>query len=248
MGPFGKKKPIEEMNAKEVEKEAKKLSDKKNWDEAEVYLRRLIELRPDYTPAYSALATCLTYTDRRDEALEQFETALKIKPDDSTLLVSRGLLLATMDGRMIEAIEFIEQGVAHGYKSQQVDTILQNLKRRAWSGLPPTTGDHILVINRTIDPEALKPIEDPTLKEQGLLKEGQVAIDIEPTLDFIGEIAKEAMAAGKVVSMRDLCQKGGIISNQKGKDVVGIAGQKHGFTTTYQLLSNDDLLATFEPK
>lgn len=252
MGPFGKKKPIEEMNAKEVEKEAKKLFDKNKWDEAEVYLRRLVELRPDYTPAYSTLSTCLFYLDKKDEAVELIHRALEIEPNKPDLLVTCGLLVSSMDGRLVEGITLLEKAKSLGYNNAKVLAVLDAMKKKAWIHYPPTTGDNILVISKTIDPDALKPIEDPeldkVLEAKGISKEGNVAVNITPTLNFIAEIAKEAMAAGKVVSMRDLCVRSGVISDQKGTDVVSMAGQMHGFTATYQLLENDDMLATFKPK
>jgi len=245
VGPFRKSKPIEEMSPKELEKAAVKSRNKRDWKSGERYLRALIMHRPGFGAAYTELATCLVNLDRPDEALEQIETAISIAPDDATLIATSGLLIGGTGSNYPKAIELIERAQSLGFKDKGVDQALLIFKQKAWIHLPPITGDNILVINQTIDPEALKPVEDPALKAQ--LKEGQVAIDIEPILDFIGEIAKEAMEAGKTVSMRDLCQKGGIISNQKGKDVVGIAGQKHGFTANYQIQANSDILATFSP-
>ena len=249
MGLFGKSKSIEEMNPKEVEKQAVKHFKKKEYAEAEPYIRKLIEFKPNYAAAYSYLSTCLLCLERKEEALEQIDAALKIEPDKPSFLFTRGVMLAMHEDRIQEAITSMERSVSLGYQDRQSIMVLQAIKKKHWVKLPPTTGDHIFTINRTIDPEALKPVEDPeldkVLEAEGISKEGRVAVNITPTLNFIAEIANDAIKLGKQVSMRDLCQKGGVISDKKGIDVVDMACKMHGLKSEYTHLQNDDVLVAF---
>ena len=124
------------MSDKDIEKAAVKSTNKKNWEKGEFYFRALIERKPDYADAYTELATCLFNLDRGDEAIEYIETAIQLAPDDPTVLVTCGVLLATT-GSLIgpiehyhKGIEYIEKAKSLGYKDKELDAVLEILKQK----------------------------------------------------------------------------------------------------------------------
>ena len=252
MGLFGKSKPIEEMSDKDIEKSASKSIRNEDWENAETYLRALIERKPDYGGAYTELATCLIHMERNDEAREIIESAVKVAPEDKWVLATSGILLSTVGNEYQKAVEYIEKAQSLGLKDRNVVDVLKTIKHNGWAFLKPTTGDHILEINQTIDLDKFNPVEDSdiyrALEFMKIQTEDNVVMDINPQLKFISKIAHEAIEKEKQVSMRDLCQKAGIISGEQGaKDVVKMAGQLHGFKAEYLHLLTEDILATFSP-
>jgi tetratricopeptide (TPR) repeat protein len=250
MGIFRKSKPVEEMSDKDIEKAASKSIKKEDWENAETYLRALIDRKPDYGGAYTELATCLMHLERKDEAKEILESAVKVAPEDKWVLATSGILLSTVGNEYQKAVEYIEKAKSLGLKDRNVDAVLKTIKHNGWAFLKPTTGDHVLEINRTIDLDIFDPVEDPeiykALEAMEIQTEGNVVMDITPQLKFIAEIAHEAIEKEKQVSMRDLCQKAGIIAGEQGaKDVVKMSGRMHGFKAEYFHLETEDILATF---
>jgi len=77
-------------------------------DQMEIYLRKVIELRPDYAHAYNALG--YTYADRNirlPEALKLIEKANQLAPDDPYILDSLGWVYFRM-GNLAAARRYLE--------------------------------------------------------------------------------------------------------------------------------------------
>lgn len=114
---------------------------------------RIVEARPDWAKARFNLGSILLrYTDRREEALSQFEQAVELDPSAAGARYNQVRLLC-MAGRMDEALECAERGV----HDNPEDAVL----RRALCMVHLQRGDHALAME-VID-RAVREIHDPAL-------------------------------------------------------------------------------------
>ncbi|MEE8207666.1 MAG: tetratricopeptide repeat protein, partial [Nitrosomonadaceae bacterium] len=73
-----------------------------NLDAATVFLKKAIELKPNYVTAYNNLGTTLQKSDKLDEAIDSYRLAIKLKPDYSTAYKNLGNALREK-GKLDEA-------------------------------------------------------------------------------------------------------------------------------------------------
>lgn len=72
------------------------------YEEAIVEQQKAIELRPDWTDAYNALATAQSKAGRHEEAVATIERAIALNPDDPFTFTSLSIFLQRM-GKIPEA-------------------------------------------------------------------------------------------------------------------------------------------------
>ncbi|MFQ5600302.1 MAG: fused MFS/spermidine synthase [Candidatus Krumholzibacteriia bacterium] len=79
--------------------------------EAEVYFRRAIQVRPRDAQCRHGLGTLLLQRGEVDEAIRHFEAALETRPDDAGTHKDLGLALARR-GRLLDALRHLQKAVA----------------------------------------------------------------------------------------------------------------------------------------
>ncbi len=84
------------------------LSQAGRLDEAVTYLRKSLEIRPNYYLAHNNVATALREQDKIDEAIEHFSEALRIKPEFFEAHLNLGNLLA-MNNRLTDGIAHLRR-------------------------------------------------------------------------------------------------------------------------------------------
>ncbi|WP_286240019.1 tetratricopeptide repeat protein [Neptuniibacter halophilus] len=83
-----------------------------DFPQAEIDLRRILELEPDNSTAQNALGyTLLLHTERYQEALQLIQAALNQEPEDPAILDSMGWVLFKL-GRHHEALPYLEKAHA----------------------------------------------------------------------------------------------------------------------------------------
>jgi tetratricopeptide (TPR) repeat protein len=91
---------------------ARKARDVDNLGLAEKFFRKVIELKPDYAPAYNSLGVLLsTYPSRAGEAEVAYRMAIDLKPNNASALNNLGSLLVKTSPDPRLAIELIEKAI-----------------------------------------------------------------------------------------------------------------------------------------
>ena len=89
---------------------AKLLRINQEWDDAEVFFNRLVELYPDFIDGRSERARFYRIRARLAEALADMDTAKRLNPADYWIAIDRGNILLDM-GRRADALEEFSRAV-----------------------------------------------------------------------------------------------------------------------------------------
>lgn len=90
------------------------------YEEAVVELRKVIELVPQFAPAYQQLGYCYQNLKDMDKAIEYYKKSAELDPTNSANLYNLGLILFEMS-RVDEALSYFEKALAA--KAEDVDTL-----------------------------------------------------------------------------------------------------------------------------
>ena len=94
------------------------LIDQGKMEEALEYIRRALEIKPDYVDAYLVRAHVLALQGKDDEALRVYQKALQIKRDYGNTYLNRGVLLARR-GELEAAEDEFRRAIVYGEDSAE---------------------------------------------------------------------------------------------------------------------------------